>query len=142
MPLPQPGLVISYAYLWHHERRAGAEEGRKNRPCVIVLTVQHPDDLTTMVTVLPVTHSPPADPAQGVELPSRVKSHLGLDDERSWVMLHEGNEFIWPGYDLRPLPQARDRYDYGFLPPKLFEDIVTRFYALWQAGRGRAVPRE
>jgi hypothetical protein len=37
LPAPQRGLVISYAYLWHHEHRAGLEEGRKDRPCVIVL---------------------------------------------------------------------------------------------------------
>jgi hypothetical protein len=31
-PEPQPGLIISYAYLWHHEHRAGREEGLKDRP--------------------------------------------------------------------------------------------------------------
>ena len=39
-PEPQPGLVISYSYLWHHEHRAGREEGVKARPCVIILEVQ------------------------------------------------------------------------------------------------------
>lgn len=142
LPVPEPGLVISYAYLWHYEQSAGAEEGRKHRPCVIVLAVQRLDDQTTVVTVLPITHRLPANPSEAVELPLRVKRHLGLDDERSWVMLHEGNEFIWPGYDLRTLPQSRDRYDYGLLPPRLFELIVTRFHALWAAGQGRTVPRD
>jgi len=32
LPDPQPGLVISYSYLWHHEHRAGREEGLKSRP--------------------------------------------------------------------------------------------------------------
>jgi hypothetical protein len=32
IPTPEPGLVISYAYLWHHEHEAGREEGRKDRP--------------------------------------------------------------------------------------------------------------
>jgi hypothetical protein len=31
-PEPQLGLVISYAYLWHHEHRAGRDEGAKDRP--------------------------------------------------------------------------------------------------------------
>jgi hypothetical protein len=29
IPNPEPGLVISYAYLWHHEHQAGREEGQK-----------------------------------------------------------------------------------------------------------------
>ena len=37
VPNPQSGLVISYAYLWHHEHQGGQEEGRKDRPCVIAL---------------------------------------------------------------------------------------------------------
>jgi hypothetical protein len=31
MPIlnPEPGLVVSYAYLWHHEHEAGREQGQK-----------------------------------------------------------------------------------------------------------------
>jgi hypothetical protein len=46
--------------------------------------------------VLPVTHSQPKDPKAAVELPLAVKKHLGLDDERSWIVVSEGNEFVWP----------------------------------------------
>src|SRR3546814_9586059 len=97
-PAPQFGSVLSYAYLWHHEYEAGREAGRKNRLCVIVLAIEHPDDRTTMVTVVPITHSPPADPSVAIELPQAVKRHFGLAAERSWVVLHEGNAFVWPGY--------------------------------------------
>jgi hypothetical protein len=40
IPNPEPGLVISYAYLWHHEHQAGREEGQKDRPSVIVLAIE------------------------------------------------------------------------------------------------------
>jgi len=33
---PLIGLVIRHAYLWWNEARAGREEARKDRPCVIV----------------------------------------------------------------------------------------------------------
>lgn len=33
----------------------------------------------------------------------RRQTRLGLDDERSWVVLTEANRFVWPGPDLRPL---------------------------------------
>ncbi|HEY4171219.1 MAG TPA: hypothetical protein VGM96_30780 [Reyranella sp.] len=126
LPTPEPGLVISYAYLWHVEHVVGREGGRKDRPVVIVLAVKREADGETSVIVLPITHSAPSDPASTVELPMPVKRHLGLDDQRSWIIISEGNEFVWPGYDLRKLPNS-DRYDHGFLPPRLFNQVVKAF---------------
>jgi len=53
-----------------------------------------------------------------------------------------GNEFAWPGFDLRPIGGDKRRYDYGFLPPKLFRQIVTRLQVLWAADRGRTISRD
>ena len=119
MPIPNPeaGLLISYAYLWQWEHEAGQDEGRKDRPSVIVLAVERAEKEDIVVTVLPVAHSKPSNSACSIEIPQAVKRHLGLDDNRSWIVISEGNEFLWPGYDLRRLP-GTDRYDYGFLPPR------------------------
>jgi hypothetical protein len=100
IPAPEPGLVICYAYLWHYEHETGHEEGRKDRPSVIVLAVERQADDSTLVTVLPITHTAPADPGGAVEIPAPVKRHLGLDDGRSWIIVSEGNEFDWPGYEF------------------------------------------
>lgn len=138
---PEPGLVISCSYLWRHENDAGQEEGRKARTCVIVLAVeQKANDL--VVTVALVTHSPPNNPACATEIPSAVKKMLGLDDERSWVILNEVNTFAWPGYDLQPVPGSKDRYDYGFLPPRLFEKIRNGLLDLIVKGRTKIVDRD
>ena len=48
------------------------------------------------VYVVPITHSMPLDPEVAVEIPMAVKRHLGLDPERSWVVLEELNSFVWP----------------------------------------------
>jgi hypothetical protein len=141
IPTPEAGLVISYAYLWHHEHQAGLEEGRKDRPAVIVLTAERVEDGMTVVTVLPVTHSAPTNPASAVEIPSPVKRHLGLDDTRSWIVVAEGNEFLWPGYDLRKIPSS-DRYDYGFLPPRFLRQVLDAFIAWHRAHNRRLTPRE
>src|SRR5271166_6454366 len=114
IPNPEPGLVISYAYLWRHEHHAGREEGQKDRPSVIVLAV---------------------------EIPLPVKRHLGLDDDRSWIIVDEGNEFLWPGYDLRKLPHS-DRYDYGFVPPRFFNQVLEAFAGWYRSDRRRLTPRE
>lgn len=140
IPTPEPGLVISYAYLWLEEYRAGQEEGLKDRPSVIVLAVERRDG-ETMVTVLPITHSTPRDPKSAVEIPLAVKRHLELDDERSWVVVNEGNDFLWPGYDLRKRPHT-DRYDYGFLPPRLFDQVRTAFLQWRKARSTMTTPRE
>ena len=136
----EAGLVISYAYLWRRERETGLEEGRKDRPSVIVLAVERQKDGATIVTVLPITHSAPTRPGAAVEIPAPVKRHLGLDDQRSWVVVTEGNEFLWPGYDLRKVPR-RDRYDYGFLPPGFFNQILKALVALHPVG-GNLINRD
>ena len=46
----------------------------------------------TIVSVLPITHVQPRTVREGVKIPAPVKRHLGLDDERSWIMVSEGNE--------------------------------------------------
>ena len=122
LPKPEPGLVLSYTYLWRNEHEAGLEEGRKARPCVIILAVEK-QGADTMVTVSPVTHTPPNDAASAIEIPHKVKHMLGLDNERSWVVLTEVNQFAWPGYDLQPIPGSKNQYAYGFIPPRLFEKI-------------------
>jgi hypothetical protein len=141
IPAPEPGLVIAYAYLWHREHEAGREEGRKDQPCVIVLAVERPDNGRTIVVVLPITHAPPGDPASAVEIPAAVKRHLGLDDERSWIVVAEGNEFDWPGYDLRKVGRG-DRYDYGFLPPRFFSQVIEAFAAWHRAHKAKLTSRE
>lgn len=119
-PEPEVGLVISYSYLWKEEAGRGQVEGRKDRPCAIVLAVDQPGPEPAghkQVAVVPITHSPPRDPNAAVEIPPRVKEHLGLDTERSWVILDEANVFTWPGFDLRPIKRGETRVDYGLLPP-------------------------
>lgn len=102
LPIPEPGLVISYAYLWRSDYERGQEEGTKDRPCVIVLTVST-EEGDSVVTVVPVTHAAPEKPDEAVEIPLPTKHRLGLDAARSWVIVSEVNRFVWPGPDLRPV---------------------------------------
>ena len=82
----------------------------------------------------PDTHTLPAHPDIALRFHPRVKQHLGLDSERSWIILDDFNEFVWPGYDLRPIPGKAGRYDYGFLPPALFKQMVGKIIELRQKG--------
>jgi hypothetical protein len=127
-PTPSAGLVIRYSYLWQHEALKGNDEGVKDRPCAIILA-QEIIEGETQVVVLPVTHEPPSDPNDAIEIPADTKRRLGLDDQQSWIVLTEANSFVWPGPDLRPKQRADDATDiaYGQLPKALFDKVRDTF---------------
>ena len=138
LPDPEPGLVIRYSYLWLSDHRRGLEEGDKDRPCAIVLVTRR-DGGDANTLVVPVTHHHPEDIDAAVEIPAAVKRHLGLDAERSWIVVSEGNLFIWPGPDLRRVGNRQGTFTYGFLPPRLFAEVKRRYLAF--ASRANMVSR-
>ena len=130
LPVPEPGLVIHYEFLWSHEHASGAAEGAKRRPAVIIVATKIENDRTRVV-VAPITHAPPTATAAAIEIPPKVKTYLKLDSQRSWVVLNELNEFVWPGFDLYSIPGApAGTFHYGFIPPSLFNQIKQRILAL------------
>ena len=140
-PSPQPGLVIRYAYLWAAEFDRGLEEGSKDRPCAILLAVKN-EDGGQIVTVLPITHGQPQNPDHAIEIPMATKRRLGLDEERSWIVLTESNRFIWPGPDLRPARSGDDQsIVYGLLPATLYEQIKQKWIQLYQKRLGQITNR-
>jgi hypothetical protein len=104
------GLIRKPASLFRtrifgRKKRSGADRGRKDRPCAIVLAVDHPDpnaDRRKQVEVAPITHRRPDDPNVAVDVPLRVKEHPRSDSERFWVILGEG-QYIHLAW-LRPAP--------------------------------------
>ncbi len=142
LPKPVAGLILRYSYLWYREHLEGRDEGQKDRPCAIVAALRVDEAGDTRVLVLPITHTPPDHPALAVEIPAAVKRRLQLDDARSWVVLSEWNEFVWPSPDLRRLPGANDAsVAYGMLPPALFAAVREKFMVIVNSGVAHRVPR-
>jgi hypothetical protein len=142
LPSPSVGLVIRYSFLWSNEATEGHEEGIKDRPCAIVIVVQRPESATPLVRVLPITHSQPADPSGALELPSKTKLRLGLDSERSWIILDEANDFFWPGPDLRPAVSGDlASVAYGMLPTGFVKVLRERILARYHEKKAKAVRR-
>ena len=125
-PDPKPGLVVRHAYLWEREDRLGRIEGRKDRPCVVLVTRETKTG-PTEVWVAPITHSEPEDPYSAFELPMNTKRRLRLDGERSWVVLSEANGFNWPGPDLRMTEHGA--FAYGELPGDVWRGLQDVFAA-------------
>jgi hypothetical protein len=140
---PKIGYVFRYAYLWHSEFDRAQQEGAKERPCVLIVATTRLDPEGRLsVRVVRITHRAPADQAAAVEIPLATKRRLGLDGDRSWVILAEGNSFVWPGPDIRAVPGKLPKsIYYGPLPPKLFRQIIRQLVAMARLQRHRDVPR-
>ena len=129
---PFAGMVVRYAFLWSSEARAGQTEGRKDRPCVVVTAIRRAGAGRFRVRVLPMTHSP-TETARSIAIPPRVRRHLGLDDDASWIVLDEANEFFWPGVDLRPVSRSKPGVcTFGILPAETFEEIQVKLRRILQ----------
>jgi hypothetical protein len=133
---------VRHAFVWSHEKAAGTDEARKDRPCVIVLMMASDESGQVRGGVVPITHRPPTDPDGGIEVPTSVRRQLGLDDARQWVIYDELNRFVWPGYDLRPVPGQAGSYAYGMLPQDLYDRIVRGVLARNRARKLSVLDRD
>ena len=141
LPDPVPGLVLRYSYLWAKDAAAGAEEGDKDRPAAIVMTVARGSQ--TRVFALAITHSAPAAGTEAMEVPAAVCKAAGLDAGRSWIVLSEFNEFLWPGFDIRPIPgHSSSNITYGFLTPGFFRSVRNRWLELDAQRQSKPVLRD
>ena len=130
LPTPRPGLVLHYNYLWRHQAQEHRDHGPYSRPCAIVIAVTR-EDGRTQVVLAPITHMAPRDSTHGVEVPPAVKSYLGLDDRRSWAITNDLNLCEWPSPDIEPIPAGSKagQFEYGMLPPKLYDRIRRQILA-------------
>lgn len=138
-PDPKPGLVIRYDYVWTHEAAAGQGQGKDRPTCLVAAS-----DNTARpryVVLLPITHRQPSGDTVGIEIPAKVKQAIGLDDERSWVIVSEHNIDEWPNGGLSPVPGRPGEFSYGFIPPGLFAVIKVRFLELAKAKKSAPVYR-
>lgn len=131
MPLPQltVGLVVRYEYLWFRRSISGAT-GADHPACVVATFRQigRPEDF---VIYLPISHTAPSGDEEGIELPDDVKRKAGLDSSRQWILVSECNIDTWPS-DLRQIPNRQGVFDYGHLPPSMFNSIRDTFVARYR----------
>jgi hypothetical protein len=89
-----------------------------------VVHVRQNEFQETETFIAPITHSPPEAPEKAIELPQATKKRMSLDEERSWVITTEVNRFIWPGPDIRRIPNGG--LAYGHLPAAMTRDVVQQ----------------
>ncbi len=141
---PPVGHLIAYEYLWHsqaHDR----DDGVKTYPAAVVMVEQSGGE--EVAYVLCISHSEPLPGRRTLEVPLKLKRHLGLDAEPAWIFTDEVNVFPWPGPDLRDadrlssLPQARGTCVIGRLPGDWFDQVKDHLLESYRLGLAKAVPR-
>jgi hypothetical protein len=90
--------------------------------------------------VAPITHSPPGNKKNAIEIPSTTKQRLGLDDARSWIITNDLNVFVWPGPDIRQIDLAHG-IAYGYLPSTLTKALILAVRDQMKLGKGAFVKR-
>ncbi len=140
LPEPRPGLVIRYDYLWTREAAAALEHGKERPACIIAASDASASP--RFVVILPITHTPPEENSTGIAIPPRVGQTLGLDHAQSWIIVSEYNVDEWPNGGLSPVPGGTDKFSYGFIPPKLFAQVKTKFLELNRLGKSTGVKRD
>ena len=137
---PIAGTVIRYRYLWAREFESGRRDGIKDRPtALLIATATDPPECI----VLPITHSAPGPDTAAIEMPRTEAVRLGLDGERSWIVLDETNSFLWPGPDLGPVPGRKPRtVVYGMLSRPFFGRVLAAVQSLLRECRLKSVDRD
>ncbi len=139
LPVPEVGLVVHFNYLWRRERDRGVDNARYPRPCAIVVATRRTADGALLVAVAPITHAEPRGGDAALEIPLPIRRHLDLDELRSWVIVDELNEFVWPGHDLQP--NAEGEIAYGVLPNRFYQRIRQAVLEAVRTGKLGRVPR-
>ncbi|TKB07366.1 MAG: plasmid maintenance toxin (PemK-like) [Mesorhizobium sp.] len=98
--VPPVGHVIAYEYLWR-SKVGQREDGEKTYPVAVVLA-RHDVGPTPVAYVVGISHTPPREGRRALEVPLKLKRHIGLDDQPSWIYTDQINVFAWPGPDVRP----------------------------------------
>ena len=148
MPLPQPklGLVVHYGFVWAGTGRRPPPDAGKSRPCLIVDLDSTSEPAIggrsiLRITYLPISHVPPRTGEQALPIPPRVAQHLGLTQQASFLYTSYAVEDDWP-FDLDSIPGEPGRFDYGFIPPRLFAAVAADFAAYLAARPGMVQRRQ
>lgn len=134
---PGVGEVVPYWYLWWREHERGEDSGRKPRPCIVIARTEGEPP---MLALLPITHTQPDRERTAVLIPPKIKNHLGLDRQNSWVMCDEQNEFTWPAFDLAKTPRGESSF--GGVPDRFLDMIRIAHREARNRGALRSAPRD
>lgn len=89
--VPHAGYVLRYPYLWARQAGQGETEGRKSRPCAVILALRSANGQIEL-RLCAITTQPPQKGTHAVEVPEIERRRAGLDGSVAlWVIVDEHN---------------------------------------------------
>jgi hypothetical protein len=95
-PTPKTGQLVWYPYLWSREREDGETEGRKERPCCLLIPALNPASGKTVLYLLAISTLAPGQGQKAIPIPEIERRRAGLADwkAQSWVYVSEYNRDV------------------------------------------------
>jgi hypothetical protein len=126
MTNPETGLLIWYPYLWARQQDVGETEGRKKRPCAMIVPAPDPRTGQTRLFLLAVSSLPPAHDQRAVEVPETERRRAGLAGWKGgWVYVSEYNyDVVETSFYYEPGEAPIGRFS-----PPFLRQVVSAFRA-------------
>lgn len=119
MDPPRKGEIIQHRFIWEREARAGLEEGKKLRRCIVV-GIQPLSKNEYLINLIPITHTPQRQDPARIRVSREDAQAMKLDERQSWVVTDEMNTVRWP-----PAGEARkEHHSYGVFVPEGMRESV------------------
>lgn len=131
--MPEEGDVINYCYLWRHEHADGEEDGRKDRPCLVIVSEQRGE--SRRIIVAPITSQNFAD-ATSLKVPPPFITQLGLKPG-SAIVASDLNAFNWVSPDVRM--RGKKHTHYGRLSSSLTDSVLAAAQKLGSRPTARTI---
>jgi hypothetical protein len=80
---PPIGNLVAYEYLWLSQENT-RHDGAKAYP-VALISAKKIIASVTLAYAVGMSHKPPHASEKAIEVPKKLKRHLGLDEDRSWI---------------------------------------------------------
>lgn len=132
------GLLIWYPYLWARQQDGGETEGRKHRPCCLVVPRHDPASGKTVLFLLPVSTLAPGPGQRAVAIPEIERRRAGLTHWKSgWVYVSEYNyDIAETSFYYEPGAEPAGAFSQTFL-----KSVVAEFRAVLTQRRTARVDR-
>lgn len=134
--VPHAGAVLRYPYLWARQAGRGETEGRKTRPCAVILALKSGNGQTEL-RLCAVTTQPPRTGTHAVEVPEIERRRAGLDSSlRLWVIVDEHNVDVFEqSFYIEPQSQI------GAFSSAFTKDLQAEMIVVLRQRNSKAVRR-
>ena len=117
------GVIVQYPYLWRWQAEKGREQGEKERPVCLAMTILDTNNLTHLV-ILPISGTRPYEGQVALVIPPLEIRRAGLSSfKQGWITVSEYNyDILERSFNFDPSQKPLGQFS-----PRFLEDIRQAF---------------